>query len=94
MDELFENEIVDSVLEDDKYVWQDTNGKLYRMEDITDSHMRNIIGLLDRAASAAMSCGFQGEMASYYADQAADGASDRAWEFQAELDRRDRERFS
>jgi hypothetical protein len=73
--------------------WIDKSGKKWTFEQMTDSHLLNTERFLRRQAAAAgdsavaaLSCGFQGEMASMYADQHFDFASDAQIEFNAKAD--------
>lgn len=73
--------------------WIDKTGREWSFEEMSDAHLLNTERFLRRQAdkacdygNAILSCGFQGEMASYYADQEVDKAWDAEMALKARAD--------
>lgn len=62
-------------------MWTTKTGEKIRIKDLTDSHLLNILKLLERAKFgqdnmiAGLACMMNGEMAQYYAEQDANNAA-------------------
>lgn len=62
-----------------KKCWTCKDGRKIKIKDMSDSHLKNTIAMLERAHSSLIenawaACSIlQGEMASYYAEQEIDG---------------------
>lgn len=56
---------------DEDVVWRDASGRPYRMSEIDDRHLHNIIRFLERQADAAEAAPFLTEHANDAADSAA-----------------------
>lgn len=67
-------------------MWTTKTGEKIRIKDLTDSHLLNILKLLERAKSGQdnIMCGYAsmltGEIATYYADRAVEEAMDETVE--------------
>jgi hypothetical protein len=78
----------DSDDQEEGYVWRTASGVLLRMDEITTSHLENIIRLLWKTFNEVSNHTFSGEIAVDDADREADRIDDRIKFFQAELDNR------
>lgn len=73
---------------DEGYVWRTANGTLLRMDEITTSHLENIVNLLWKTFNEVSNHTFSGEIASDDADREAARIEHRIEIFQAELNHR------